>query len=247
MGKKQIIITAVMALTAFAVGFGAGAVVMSGEGHQISADSGQVVVQQEQSLTQEELLAQGYLSADILKVRINDGYVEWYDGALWHMAASVEELQKEDTFYMAQAEFETFMEQLKQENAGQQGGSLQIEAGEEDTQLLIGEKDAPPKPTETPKPRPQSAGSQTTPVQTPTPQTNQPSAGSNNNSQDNSDDDSSDDSSSGGDSSNEGSGGGDDSSGGDSSNGGSGGGDDSSGGDSGTGDGEDIGWSDDYL
>lgn len=161
MGKKQIFVTAVIALTTFAVGFGAGAVVMSGEGRQAPADSGQIVVRQEQDMTQEELLAQGYLSADILKVRIHDGDVEWYDGTLWHVAASVEELQKEDTFYMAQAEFEKFMEQLKQEKEGQQTGNLQGESGEGDSQVLVGEKDAPPKPTTTPKP--QSTGSQTAP------------------------------------------------------------------------------------
>lgn len=72
MGKKQVFVTAVIALTTFAVGFGAGAVVMSGEGRQAPADSGQIVARQEQDMTQEELLAQGYLSADILKVRIHD-------------------------------------------------------------------------------------------------------------------------------------------------------------------------------
>lgn len=43
-----------------------------------------------------------------ITVRIREGYVEWYDGTTWNRAQSVGELQEEDSYYIAQQGLEEF-------------------------------------------------------------------------------------------------------------------------------------------
>lgn len=129
--------------------------------------------------------AGGYLSADEIRVRVNDGDVEWYDGRLWHRVASVEELVANDKFYVAQEKYGEFEEQLRQEEAvQQQKGTL---LAQRQAETSVWQKDAP-APASTPKPssgtRPQTAV--TAPVQTPgTPQQSAGNDSSNDDSNDN--------------------------------------------------------------
>lgn len=226
MNKKQIIITAVTGVLMFIAGFLTRMVFGNMKEAQM-ADTLAVGVKEGQiTMSRQEMASEGYISTDTLKVRINDGDVQWYDGTLWHTAASVEELEKEDIFVIAQADFEEFMEQLKQEKLeaeGQQEGSGENGMGSEDSQLLIGVKETP-KPTTKPQTQPSvQQPAQTAVTQTPVSQPGDDSG------DDSSDDDSSGDSSE------------------DNSGDNSGGGDDAPADDGDTGDGEDIGWSDDYL
>lgn len=234
MNKKQIIITAVIGVLMFIAGFFTRMVSGNMKEAQM-ADALAVGVKEGQiTMSQEEMAQGGYISTDTLKVRINDGDVQWYDGTLWHTAASVEELEKEDVFVIAQADFEEFMEQLKQEKIeaeGQQEGSGENGVGSADSQLLIGVKETP-KPTSKPATKPQTQPSVQQPAQTAVTQTPVSQPGD-----DSSDNDSDDDSA--GDSSEDNSE--------DNSGDNSGGGDDAPADDGDTGDGEDIGWSDDYL
>lgn len=210
-------------------------------------------------------LAQGYLSAEALKVRVDDGEVQWYDGVMWHTVASVEEMTKEDKFYGAQEAFQEFEEQLKQQEADR--AEAENVSGQE-VPLTIGEKEEP-KPTEKPKPTRPAVTEPApapvvvpviTPVPTPAPENNggggsQPSApapDSGSNGSDGGNSGGGDSGSGSGDGGNSGSGSGDSGSsgsGGDTGSGDSGSGD-QGGSDSGgseTGDGENMEWTDDYL
>lgn len=46
-------------------------------------------------------------------VRIREGYVEWHDGTTWNRARSVEELQTEDIYNLAQDDLESFEESYR--------------------------------------------------------------------------------------------------------------------------------------
>lgn len=102
----------------------------------------------ENKLAALEAIVGGYLEADVIQVRIEDGQVQWYDGRLWHEAASVKEMEREDKFYMAGESFQAFDEQLRQEKvAKRQEEAIGAEALQE---LSVGAKETP-KPTSRPK------------------------------------------------------------------------------------------------
>lgn len=46
-----------------------------------------------------------------IKVRINDGAVQWFDGTYWNEVAPVEELQQQDKFYLAKESLAAFEQQ----------------------------------------------------------------------------------------------------------------------------------------
>lgn len=231
MDKKQIAITTVVGAVMFITGFLARMIFIDMKKAQsVEPIEGELQPEQISFGLQEELTAGESISVDTLKVRINDGDVQWYDGILWHTVASVEELEKEDSFVIAQANFEEFMEQLKQEKLEAQGqqegsGGNGVDMGNE--QLLIGAKETPRSTT---KPQTQPSVRQPASVQTPV---SQPADNLNDDSNDDSSDENSDnffEDNSSGDNFQSNSGG-----------------EDAPADESGTGDGEDIGWSDDYL
>ena len=207
-----------------------------------------------------ELAEQGYVSVDMLKIRIDDGEVQWYDGVMWHTAATVEEMEKEDKFYVAQEAFLEFEEQLIQQRETERVG--QESAGGQEQILLVGRKKEE-KPAEKPKPTQPTVTTPVPdpvvipmPIPEPTPQPAGGGDGGNGGGGNSGGGDSGNGgggNSGGGDGGNGGNGGGGNSGGGDSGNGGgeSGGGDSgNTGGDSGgseSGDGENMEWSDDYL
>lgn len=199
------------------------------EAAAVSVDESVEVQQTEQSAV--ELAAQGYLSVEELKIRINDGDVQWFDGMIWHTVASMEELAKEDKFYIAQESFLEFEEQIKQQREERR---VEQESSEEQEEtLLVGQK-------ETPKP---AVNSRPTNPTASDPADSSEDGGSNGGN-------SGSGNSGGG---NSGGNGGEANPGGDGGNSGEGGSagdsDNAGGGDSGgdTGDGENMEWSDDYL
>ncbi len=100
---------------------------------------------EEEALAQREAEAAGEcLTADVVQVRIQDGQVQWYDGRLWHEAASVEELERTDRFALAEAAFRELDEQLRQEKAAlrQQEAAGAAEKGA----LAVGRKETPKPP-----------------------------------------------------------------------------------------------------
>ena len=180
-----------------------------------------------------------------LKVRIDDGEVQWFDGMIWHTVSSVEEMQKEDKFYLAQEAFRLFEEQMRQQGAESDMEESEInQAGT----LSVGQKKEP-KPAEKPKPTKPVVtepvidpslqlpipGSIPTPAPDNIGQPSSPDSGGNSGGN------------SGGGSSGGGDGGSSGSGGGDGGNSGSDGGDSGSSGGGDTGDGENMEWSDDYL
>ena len=221
-----------------------------GKQETIAEPEGENVEVQQAEQSVEELAARGYLSAEELKVRIDDGEVQWFDGVMWHTAASVEELAREDKFYAAQEGFQELEEQLKQQWEDRR--AEQESAVERGETLLVGQKEQP-KPTEKPKPtRPTVTAPAPEPVIVPE-LVPEPTAAPENSGGGNSGGGNS--GGGGGNSGGGNSGGGDSGNTGDSSN--PGGGDsgntgdngNSGGGDNGgdTGDGENMEWSDDYL
>ena len=214
---------------------------------------------QQAELSAEELAARGYLSAEALDVRIDDGEVQWFDGVIWHGVASVEEMAKEDKFYVAQEDFREFEEQLKQREADSAAEGSDSSQGET---LSIGQREEP-KPTAKPQStKPAVTETVTVPIvipvlepqPTPAPESN---GGGGGGSQPSAPAPDSGNSGSGGGNSGGGDGGSSDPGSGDSGSSGGGdtgsgnaGGSDEGGGDSGgsdTGDGENMEWSDDYL
>lgn len=224
--------------TTFVAGFLLRPVVWPGQAQQETAAEPDAVVElPQQELNAEELAARGYISLETLKVRIDDGEIQWYDGTVWHTAATVEKMEKEDKFYVAEEDFQNFEEQMKQQL--EDCRAEQESVGEQGETLLVGQK-AEPKPTEKPKSdKPAVTTSVTVPVFVP-----EPTAPPENNVGGNP---------GGGDSGNSGNTGGGNTGGGNTSGGDSGNtGGDNTGGDSGnsgtdTGDGENMEWSDDYL
>lgn len=114
-------------------------------GYGQSRESGEVpeleseTVEQSDVMTPEQLAAEGYLAADVIRVRVEDGQVQWYDGRLWNQVSSVEELEKQDRFSLAEDAFKAFEEELRQEKAA---GREKI-IGEEQGTILVGQKETP--------------------------------------------------------------------------------------------------------
>ena len=218
------------------------------EGRQqdaVAQTEGSIVEVQHAEILSEDLAAAGYLSVEELKVRIDDGEVQWFDGMIWHTVSSVEEMQKEDKFYLAQEAFRLFEEQMRQQGAESDMEESEInQAGT----LSVGQKKEP-KPAEKPKPTKPVVtepvidpslqlpipGSIPTPAPDNIGQPSSPDSGGNSGGN------------SGGGSSGGGDGGSSGSGGGDGGNSGSDGGDSGSSGGGDTGDGENMEWSDDYL
>ncbi|MCM1120321.1 MAG: hypothetical protein NC543_13285 [bacterium] len=126
------------------------------------------IMAEQQELSARELSAQGYLSAETLQVRIDDGEVQWYDGTIWHTVAAVEDMEKEDKFYAAQERLQEFEEQLKQELESRENQQEGLEPQEDI--LKVGQKQET-KPAEKPKPavREPVSTPATNPVPEPTP------------------------------------------------------------------------------
>lgn len=142
--------TALVGVVMFWAGFQLRPVLDPWEQQEVAAvpgDESVEVQQTEQSAA--ELAAQGYLPLEELTVRIDDGDVQWFDGTMWHTVASMEELAKEDKFYVAQEGFLEFEEQMKQQR--EERRAEQESPEERGETLLVGQKEEP-KPTEKPKP-----------------------------------------------------------------------------------------------
>lgn len=228
--EKQTVISIVIGVAAFLGGF-----VLRGIWPDAPRDSGV----REDAVSDTVTVRDGYLAAGeegipAVRVRMNDGDVEWYDGTRWNFVATAEELEKADPFSMTSDAWEALEERLA-ETAREERQTALASLSREEARLLIGEKERS-KPDAAKPP----AAIQPRPEQPPVPaQPQTPSVQGNGGS--------SDDDSSGGDSS------GDDSSGGGAPDNGSSGGDSSGGQDDppaenpDTGDGEDMEWSDDYL
>lgn len=143
------------------------------------------------------------------QVRINDGNVEWYDGIRWNLAASVEQLEKEDPFNATQEARKELEQRLLQERAEKQQMAL-ASLNREENVPLIGEKEEqkPAAPQQSVKDQKgqaqntskQPAVSSVQQTQTPAQSVPVPDSSSDNSSSDDnsSDDSSSDDGSSGG-------------------------------------------------
>lgn len=188
MDKKQIVLTVVVGASMFAAGFLArtawdhAAVSSAGGGTQgeYLTQGGQIDVQG-QTLAQTPQDAQGQGTSagnaakdqgvlpENIKVRVDDGEVQWFDGTLWHTVAAVEELVAEDRFSKAEEAFLAFAEQLRQEQAEKQA---QEQAQQEQDTLLkeegpaVGEKPTPkpdPKPQKKPEATPDAEQPETVP------------------------------------------------------------------------------------
>lgn len=138
---------------------------------EAAAAAAEALAQQEAQAAQEEA-AEEYLTADVVQVRIQDGQVQWYDGRLWHEAASVEELERSDRFYLAEAAFREFDEQLRQEKAAlrrqEAAGAAEKEA------LSVGRKETPKPPA---RPQTSVTPEAQTEAPVPAPEVSAPEAG----------------------------------------------------------------------
>ncbi len=117
------------------------------ENAEVPESESETVVQSE-VMTPERLAAEGYLTAEAIRVRVEDGQVQWYDGRLWNHVASVEELEQQDRFSLSGEAFEAFEEEMRQERAA---GRQKIISQDEDA-VLVGQKE-----TQRPATRPNTA------------------------------------------------------------------------------------------
>ena len=146
MAKKQFVMMAATGIAMFAAGFLVRTVWDTGEQEmplEVQTADGSLEEQKEE-IAPETI---GYVMADAIRVRIEDDQVQWYDGRLWHDVASVEELAKEDRFYLAEENFRAFDEQLMQEKAAKR----QEEAGEGTSGTLSAGVKETPKPAARPQ------------------------------------------------------------------------------------------------
>lgn len=120
----------------------------------------ETAAEQREEINPEEM---GYVASDTIRVRIEDNQVQWYDGRLWHEVASVEELEKEDRFCLAEEAFREFDEQMRQEKAA----ARQEQAGETEASgtLSVGVKETP-RPVQ----RPQATPAPQVPADVPAPE-----------------------------------------------------------------------------
>lgn len=106
------------------------------ENAEVPESESETVVQSE-VMTPERLAAEGWLEAEVIRVRVEDGQVQWYDGRLWNHVASVEELEQQDRFSLAGEAFEAFEEEMRQERAA---GRQEIISQDGDA-VLVGQKE----------------------------------------------------------------------------------------------------------
>lgn len=146
------------------------------QGGQIDVQ-GQTLVQtpadgQGQDTLAGESAQSGGVALEEIRVRIDDGEVQWFDGTLWHTVAAAEELAAQDRFYQAEEAFLAFTEQLRQEKAEEQAQARQEqESLLQEESLSVGQKPTPkpsPKPQKKPE-QPESVPDVQEPVETPPP------------------------------------------------------------------------------
>lgn len=170
MAKRQKWITLIVSLLMLVIGFIAGLSVKFAIKNSADAVGTQEVMSAE--VTGDDLLVENTEQGNReILIRIDDGMVEWFDGSKWCQAASVEELQQQDKFYLAKEALEEFEQNYIEEKTEEQQETLTI-LEEEEIPLLVGEKEKPKeKPKkETPKTNTSSEQTTDTPVPTETPQ-----------------------------------------------------------------------------
>ena len=152
MKKKQYVMMAVTGGAIFAAGFLAGTVRDTGRPPKQPAE--EQTAEESQAEESEEISPEsmGYVASDTIRVRIEDNQVQWFDGRLWHEAASVEELEREDRFCLAAEAFQVFDEQLRQEKAAERQARADQDAS---GTLSVGVKETP-KPPQRPQTPPQA-------------------------------------------------------------------------------------------
>ena len=140
--KRRSGVTAAVGAVTFLMGILVGTALNGyGQGRENAEvpESERETVEQSEVMTPERLAAEGYLTAEVIRVRVEDGQVQWYDGRLWNHVASVEELERQDRFFLAGEEFEAFEEELRQERAA---GRQEI-IRQDETPVLVGQKETP--------------------------------------------------------------------------------------------------------
>lgn len=178
MDKRQCAVTVIVGIAMFGAGFLARMVWDRQEKEQndlaIAALEQELAeAKQEREITPQILEQGGYLPAEALRVRVDDGRVQWYDGQIWHDVAAVEELEKEDRFYLAGENFAAFDEQLRQESVAKR--QEEAVALSENEDIVVGQKEVP-KPTARPKPAVTPQQPATTPEPEPEPEVAPPAS-----------------------------------------------------------------------
>lgn len=168
MGKKQYVALAAAGGALFAFGFLAGTVwnrqsPVKGAGDEQAAENtvqeqtgGDAMVQERNDSPE----AAGYVKADDIRVRIEDGQVQWYDGRSWHEVSSAKDLEQEDRFCLAQESFRAFDQQLRQEKEAkrlEEAAELseELSAGVKETPKPVNRPAVPQAPAATPEPETQ--------------------------------------------------------------------------------------------
>ncbi len=96
-----------------------------------------------------------------IKVRVNDGAVQWFDGTYWNEVAPVEELQQQDKFYLAEESLAAFEQQYTE--AALASAENDTDTATEYTDLNVGKikKDPPITTTQPPQTNTSSTGDTT--------------------------------------------------------------------------------------
>ena len=94
MNKRYWIILVAVAVISFMMGFAVKFIITEPEIKEIDNAQTVIVESQEESIE--------------IEIRIREGYVEWYDGEIWNRVKPVEELQGEDIFQLAQDDLKEF-------------------------------------------------------------------------------------------------------------------------------------------
>lgn len=101
MKRKEILLLGVTGISLFVLGF--------------LAHIGYDKICEEPHVEDEIVVADATSETYEVDVRINDGYVEWFDGSKWNREESVEELQAQDPYYLAQTALTEFEESYRAE------------------------------------------------------------------------------------------------------------------------------------
>ena len=125
-------------------------------------------------------IPEGYIASETVQIRVCDGAVQWYDGAVWETVGSLEDLSNQDMYHISKESLQALIEEISKKRLENQKEAL-IDPMRQEVQVA-----------EVPKATPKPVVSTPAPVVTPVPVTPAPITGDD--SADSGDDDPGDDS-----------------------------------------------------
>ena len=89
-------------------------------------------------------IPEGYIASEAVQIRVCDGEVQWYDGAIWRSVGSMEELSEQDMYNVSKDSLLALVEEISKKRLEEQVGTM--------VDPMTGEVQVGEVPKATPKP-----------------------------------------------------------------------------------------------